>query len=136
MNRPLTYEIDPAKEPAIRTLLNSAGYSFAPADHAYWRASDGQATLTFYKSGKLVLQGEATEAAVNLLIDAGIARADPAANQRSSIPTWIGTDESGKGDYFGPLTIGGVLVTSDTAKELLRMGVRDSKQLSDSTIKT
>ena len=58
MNRTTTYEIDPAKEPLLRTLLESAGFSLASAAHAFWRASDGQTTITFYKSGKLVLQGE------------------------------------------------------------------------------
>lgn len=43
----------------------------------------------------------------------------------------IGTDESGKGDYFGPLVSAGVLVTERTAKKLLSVGVRDSKRLSD-----
>lgn len=43
----------------------------------------------------------------------------------------IGTDESGKGDYFGPLVSAGVYVDELTAKELVACGVRDSKNLSD-----
>lgn len=43
----------------------------------------------------------------------------------------IGTDESGKGDYFGPLVSAGVYVDVLTAKELVACGVRDSKNLSD-----
>lgn len=43
----------------------------------------------------------------------------------------IGTDESGKGDYFGPLVSAGVYVDELTAKELAKCGVRDSKNLSD-----
>ena len=45
---------------------------------------------------------------------------------------WIGTDESGKGDYFGPLVGAAVLVDSRTAEVLRTVGVRDSKALSDS----
>ncbi len=46
-------------------------------------------------------------------------------------PPWIGTDESGKGDYFGPLVVAGVYVGED-GEELLRdLGVKDSKLLSD-----
>ena len=44
----------------------------------------------------------------------------------------IGTDESGKGDYFGPLVSAGVYVNEQTAKELMAFGVKDSKGLSDS----
>jgi ribonuclease HIII len=44
---------------------------------------------------------------------------------------YIGTDESGKGDYFGPLVIAGVFVTEQTAAVLRELGVMDSKKLTD-----
>jgi len=44
----------------------------------------------------------------------------------------IGTDESGKGDYFGPLVSAGVYVDERSAKELTVCGVTDSKNLTDS----
>lgn len=43
----------------------------------------------------------------------------------------IGTDESGKGDFFGPLVCAGVYADEASARVLLEMGVRDSKRLSD-----
>jgi len=43
----------------------------------------------------------------------------------------IGTDESGKGDYFGPLVVGGVVVETGTRDRLAALGVRDSKKLGD-----
>ncbi|HOU75890.1 MAG TPA: ribonuclease HIII [Candidatus Dojkabacteria bacterium] len=48
--------------------------------------------------------------------------------------TRIGIDESGKGDFFGPLVIGGVLVDEKDIKYLEELGVRDSKKLSDKKI--
>ena len=44
----------------------------------------------------------------------------------------IGTDESGKGDYFGPLVSAGVYVDEQSAKDLVAFGVKDSKNLTDS----
>ncbi len=44
----------------------------------------------------------------------------------------IGTDESGKGDYFGPLVSAGVYVDSNSAQILHACGIKDSKNLSDS----
>jgi ribonuclease HIII len=44
---------------------------------------------------------------------------------------WIGTDESGKGDYFGPLVVAGMYVSEDGEGLLRELGVRDSKLLSD-----
>ncbi len=43
----------------------------------------------------------------------------------------IGLDESGKGDYFGPLVIGAVFVDEQTEDRLIALGVRDSKLLTD-----
>ena len=48
---------------------------------------------------------------------------------------WIGTDEAGKGDYFGPLVIAGVYVNEAHVSELSRLHVRDSKRISDAKVK-
>jgi ribonuclease HIII len=47
---------------------------------------------------------------------------------------YIGTDESGKGDYFGPLVIAGVLVDDAKKRKLNEIGVRDSKLISHNSI--
>ena len=47
---------------------------------------------------------------------------------------YIGTDESGKGDYFGPLVIAGVFVNKNTSDLLKSINVKDSKELSDNNI--
>ena len=52
-----------------------------------------------------------------------------------SITRWIGTDEAGKGDYFGPLVVAGVVADEDIARSFEELGVRDSKRLSDSSVK-
>lgn len=44
---------------------------------------------------------------------------------------WIGLDESGKGDFFGPLVIAAVLVDEQTAERLGAIGVKDCKAISD-----
>jgi len=55
--------------------------------------------------------------------------------RRPSVSGWIGTDESGKGDYFGPLVIGGVYVDPKARGVLSNLKVRDSKKISDNVIK-
>jgi ribonuclease HIII len=49
------------------------------------------------------------------------------------IDTWpiIGVDESGKGDFFGPLVVAGVLAEREQAQLLAEWGVRDSKTIAD-----
>ncbi|MDY7017975.1 MAG: ribonuclease HIII [Nitrospirota bacterium] len=43
----------------------------------------------------------------------------------------IGSDESGKGDYFGPLVVAAVFVPEESLDVLSLLGVKDSKRLSD-----
>lgn len=47
----------------------------------------------------------------------------------------IGVDESGKGDYFGPLVIGAVYADEDIKEKLVKIGVADSKKLSDKQVR-
>jgi len=49
----------------------------------------------------------------------------------AGVASWIGSDESGKGDYFGPLVAAAVAVTADNWRVLDALGVQDSKSLSD-----
>lgn len=46
----------------------------------------------------------------------------------------LGIDESGKGDFFGPLVVAGVLTDGDAVKRLEAFGIRDSKKISDNKI--
>jgi ribonuclease HIII len=47
----------------------------------------------------------------------------------------IGTDESGKGDYFGPLVVAGVFVPDEQQDVLKELGIKDSKRLSDNRVR-
>ncbi len=47
------------------------------------------------------------------------------------VACWVGSDESGKGDYFGPLVVAAVALTADNWRVLEALGVQDSKNLSD-----
>jgi len=51
-------------------------------------------------------------------------------------PEYIGTDECGKGDIFGPLVVGAVFVNEASKLKLKKIGVRDSKELSETQITT
>jgi ribonuclease HIII len=103
-----------------------------------------------YKSGKCVIQGtapawEAAFAAAQAVTEAigGLARP----RERTSLGTntaespedesqpHIGTDEAGKGDYFGPLVSAAVYVDPESAPKLRQLGVRDSKKLSDRRVR-
>lgn len=47
---------------------------------------------------------------------------------------WAGSDESGKGDFFGPLVVAAVLVDISTAEKLVTLGVKDCKIINDKEV--
>jgi ribonuclease HIII len=47
------------------------------------------------------------------------------------VACWAGSDESGKGDFFGPLVVAAVACTQQSWRVLVKLGVQDSKNLSD-----
>jgi ribonuclease HIII len=75
----------------------------------------GNPTSETYKDVKAIVEGEDLFYQFNQELD------EP--------DNYIGTDESGKGDFFGPLVIAGVYVDRILIQELRKIGVRDSKQL-------
>ena len=118
-------------------------------------------TVKQYNSGKLTLQGQAgplyksvlecivplykvhfpnSDISVDSLLGLNttkpVAQGQALNNGLIEVPLpHIGTDESGKGDYFGPMVIAGVLIDSETEAALKELGVRDSKTLTDKRCK-
>lgn len=48
--------------------------------------------------------------------------------------TWIGTDESGKGDYFGPLVVAGVYIDNTSIDAFIDMKISDGKKITNSRV--
>jgi len=137
MNGVKSFRIDLSKEPELRSELERAGFQFSDYDHSFWRATHGKHILTLYRTGSFVIQGKNLEEISNFLTKKAFVLPEPhpTPSTNQAAPRHIGTDESGKGDYFGPLAVAGVLVTTATRKELLSIGVKDGKRLSDPNIK-
>ncbi|MBI3124798.1 MAG: ribonuclease HIII [Ignavibacteriales bacterium] len=93
--------------------------------------------LYFGKKGlKLIVQGDQKSSLYNLVNSLVSEQPTLALNEQkvNEPAAYIGTDEAGKGDIFGPLVIAAVYVNEETKDELYRIGVRDSKDLSDTQI--
>ena len=129
----------------LNAILLNKGWEIDKIPYSYWRARKNKTTATAYESGKLSIQGKDTEELVQLVIEPEILK-----EARLGYETYFakqenpqmfqphaGIDESGKGDFFGPLVIAAVFVDTDSATALLEMGVQDSKTISgDKKIKT
>lgn len=85
------------------------------------------------KGNKIVLQGNKDLKIFKEVNDLIFGEALISEEKTDTEPTfpYIGTDESGKGDFFGPLIIAGVYINPNTAKQMIQLGIKDSKELSD-----
>lgn len=137
---PPVRQIKPDQFATFRAALEAQSFSFEERPHQVFLARKEGAAVNLYQNGKVVIGGSdaAETQAVHTLLDSlGAAEVQKKSKELPSIDvsgTRIGTDEVGKGDYFGPLVVAGVLVTDETERELKALGVRDSKTLSDTTV--
>jgi len=109
---------------ALRHELDTAGFEFRRLDHAHFQARGEGVVVSAYLSGKVVVQGKGEAA---FLEARGLAEALPP----PLVEPVAGSDESGKGDYFGPLVVAAVVVDPSQEATLRQMNVRDSKKISD-----
>jgi ribonuclease HIII len=98
-------------------------------------------TVTLYyskKKGLSVVPGQGRDAQVAGDIAALMrtSTATEASDEEQALGRWIGTDEAGKGDYFGPLVASAVLLDRDGAEWVTGLGVTDSKRLSNDKVRS
>ena len=118
----------------LQTCLEARRYEFRVVPYARFAGEKEKTNVVFYESGKLVVQGKGTQEFVEFVLEPEVlleARLgyEAVLNPDLWLPR-IGVDESGKGDFFGPLCIAGVYVNEAVVKAWQDKGVRDSKNIS------
>ncbi|HEU6119821.1 TPA: ribonuclease HIII [Streptococcus pneumoniae] len=118
-------------EKDIQAFLEHYQTSLAPSKNPYIRyfLKLPQATVSIYTSGKILLQGEGAEKYASFF---GYQLVEE--NRGQNLPL-IGTDEVGNGSYFGGLAVVASFVTPDQHAFLRKLGVGDSKTLTDQKIR-
>ena len=140
----------PARAGALRAFLEARGFVQREAQNALFAAKGDGLTVTLYRTGKLLVQGPTAAAFASeklAHLAAGDGAAPPSAKKRAPRRTkakseapppasglLIGSDEAGKGDYFGPLVVAAVALDEEGAERFRSMGVRDGKTLADPTV--
>lgn len=126
----------PEQVAQLQTLLKGQGWEFSEIPYAYWKAAKEKTNVVAYRSGKLTVQGSGTEEFVTFTLEPEILKTvgfgyedavSPSAKKQEPFTPHAGIDESGKGDFFGPLVIAGVYADCASAEELRRLDVKDSK---------
>jgi ribonuclease HIII len=128
-----TCKLDADKIPQLKRDLESRGFMFRDVPYAHFGAEHRgeKVNVAMYTSGKLVVQGRGTTDFVQFYLEPQLLGEARLGYEHLLDPTMleprIGVDESGKGDFFGPLVIAGVFVDEAAAQNMMEIGVRDSK---------
>ena len=125
----------------LRTLLDELGFEFSPKEYTLFFGQKNKLSVAVYEKGpKVLVQGRGVEEFVQFELEPKILGEAKLGYEEVHSPEMFeahfGVDESGKGDFFGPLVISGVYVDSAIARKLLDAGVQDSKRIgSDARIR-
>ena len=125
----------------LRALLAELGFQFVPKQWTIFFAQKNKLSVAVYEKGpKILVQGRDVEEFVQFELEPKIFGEAKLGYEEVHSPEMFqphfGIDESGKGDFFGPLVIAGVYVDPGIARKLLDGGVQDSKRIgSDARIR-
>jgi ribonuclease HIII len=128
-----TFKITSAQAGKLRGILEEKGFTFREVPYTLYGAQKQKLTVNAYTSGKLLVQGRGAKEFVEFTIEPEIIGEAKLGYDEVHHPEMfqphLGIDESGKGDFFGPLVIAGAYVDGDLPRRLLDLGVKDSKQI-------
>ena len=126
MNNTITLKLKSIQEEQLFKTFSE--FQTTPPQYAKWQLKPENCVITCYTSGKTVFQGKDA----NVYAAAFMQGQDEIPNTATpnQYPQ-VGSDEVGTGDYFGPVCVCASYVTQDNVDFLIKLGVRDSKQMSD-----
>lgn len=129
-----TCKLTPDQAAALEVHIRSRQFKLREVPHALFAGEREGVNVVFYKSGKLVIQGKGTQEFIEFVLEPEILKEarigyEAALNPELLLPR-IGVDESGKGDFFGPLCVAGVYVNESVVTAWEDAGIRDSKNIS------
>ncbi len=127
-------KLTPEQQEKLAAVLASGNYRPATVPHTRIAVQAEDCNVNLYKSGKLLIQGKGAQAFVEFVLEPLVlqearlgyeAELDPAARMPH-----LGVDESGKGDFFGPMVIAAAYVDEPLYDAMETLGVKDSKAIS------
>ena len=118
----------------LRVLLTERGWKFEERPYTIYFAQKDRLTVAVYEKGpKCVVQGRGTQEFVQFTLEPEILGEAKLGYEEVHNPEMFtphfGVDESGKGDFFGPLVIAGAYTDETNTRALMEAGVTDSKRI-------
>lgn len=135
-----TYKLNSEQQDVLVTILESGNYRDEVVPHTRIAVSIPGCRINLYKSGKCCIQGKGAADWVTftlepqVLLDADLGYEEEAKLDPEQKEPHLGVDESGKGDYFGPLVIAAAYIDADIYDKFKAANVRDCKEISSDKV--
>ena len=128
-----TRKLDAQQAERLQSYLHEHGFKTREVPYARFAGEKDHLNVVFYESGKLVVQGKGTQEFVEFVLEPEIIQEarlgyENVLNPETLLPR-LGVDESGKGDFFGPLCVAGVYANEQVIRSWQQQGIKDSKQI-------
>jgi ribonuclease HIII len=129
-----TCKLTDAQALALNAALLARNWKPRTVPYARYAYESDKCNVVFYESGKLVVQGKGAQDFIEFILEPEILKEvklgyEAVLNPELLLPRF-GVDESGKGDFFGPLCIAGAYVNESVINAWKDKGIRDSKNIS------
>ncbi|MEI6971878.1 MAG: ribonuclease HIII [bacterium] len=126
-----TFPLSKEQQETLIKLLREGNYAPATVDHTLIAADTKDCRIALYKSGKCLVQGKAAEDFVMYVLEPMVLLEARVGYDEVLTPEvfqpHMGVDESGKGDFFGPMVTCAAYVDHDLVIKMKELNVRDSK---------
>jgi len=133
-----TVKLTPGQMEQVRRHCLERSWEKFDVAYARFAFKGNKVNVTAYESGKLVVGGKETEDFVTSFIEPEVLQEARLGYDDVLHPEWFeshaGLDESGKGDFFGPVTTACVIADKPAIEAWIAAGVKDSKKIGDAQI--
>jgi ribonuclease HIII len=133
-----TIKLTGDQQAKLAALLRAPHCTPVQVPHTTIAVDTGTCRVNLYTSGKCLVQGKGAEEWITFTLEPevlGEARLGyEAVHDPESVQPHMGIDESGKGDFFGPLVIASVYTDAKSVEILKELGARDSKKISSDRV--
>ena len=128
-----TFKLDPIQQEIISDILREGNYRPTDVPHTTISAKTENCNINLYKSGKLLVQGKGAAEFVEFVLEPLVLMAASLGYEELINPELtedhMGVDESGKGDFFGPMVIAAAFINKELFEEMKKLDIKDSKNI-------
>ena len=128
-----SFKLAKDQQDTLTEILRGGNYRSVPVEHTTIAVETPDCRINLYKSGTCLVQAQGAGEFVTFVLEplvlqqAGVGYEDVL--NPEGIQPHMGVDESGKGDFFGPLVVAAAYVDQDLAEPMRKMDVKDSKRI-------